>query len=152
MSENRIGISFEEGKLPFPENELEELSSLILAAAGEEGRELSLFFCGLEKMAELNEGYRGKEGPTDVLSFAQLDSNAASGDRDLLGDVVICRERMDSQAEEFGTGQRGECARLILHGILHLLGYDHETGGEDAEKMRAEEERIMSNLEDWVAG
>jgi len=138
--------------LPLPVDELARLCRLILDAAGARSRELSLFFCSEERMSELNEGYRGKEGATDVLSFAQLESRAAAGDENLLGDVVICRPRLEAQAEVFGTGLRGECARLLLHGVLHLLGYDHETTEAEAEEMRAEETRIMAFLEDWIAG
>ena len=152
MATNTIDVTAEEGMLLFPENEIIQLCEIILECSELKGKELSVFFCGEDKMAELNEGYRGKEGATDVLSFAQLDSAISAGDDTILGDVVICRQRLEQQAEQYGTGLRGECARLVLHGILHLLGFDHEKTEEEAQEMVEEEQRIMPHLEVWIAG
>ena len=102
-----------------------------------------------EEIRELNREYRGVDSVTDVLSFPQYDDmDELAADLEdgsgtvLIGDVVICYDRVLTQAEEFGTGVKREFVYLFTHSILHLLGYDHM---EDEEKreMRAREEEIL---------
>ena len=114
-----------------------------------EQTEVSIVLVDDEYICELNRQYRDKDVPTDVLSFALnegdepaiIDDPAAM----LLGDIVISLETAARQAEEFGHGLERELAYLTLHGMLHLLGYDHETEEERVE-MRNEEEYILSQL------
>ena len=107
--------------------------------------EVGLVFTDNDYIAELNKQYRNVDGPTDVLSFAMLEGETLQDGSDsiMLGDVVISLERAREQAEEYGHGLTREIAYLTVHGVLHLLGYDHET---DTEKkvMREKEERILS--------
>src|SRR5262245_48891190 len=103
---------------------------------------------------ELNRDYRGVDAPTDVLSFA--DDEGASEPRQLfvrppdapryLGDIAISFERVVAQAAEYGHARERELAFLTDHGILHLLGYDHERGEADAAAMRSREEAVMEQL------
>lgn len=105
-----------------------------------------------EAIAALNEQYRSVAGPTDVLSFPlwtrdQLAEVRANPDKYperplLLGDVVISLETARRQAEEYGHSFGREVAFLLVHGILHLLGYDHEDDESRAE-MRAKEEAVL---------
>lgn len=91
-----------------------------------------------EEITLLNEGYRGKEGPTDVLSFCQLESEDFPQPEDCrieLGDVILSIERAEEQARENGISVEEETARLTIHGTLHVLGYDHEGSEEEAEEM-----------------
>lgn len=99
----------------------------------------------------LNREFRGIDSPTDVLSFAN------DGDEDEpfvlppdlprhLGDIAISFERVLAQAEEYGHSVARELAFLTVHGMLHLLGYDHERGPEDQALMRAREAAIMTSL------
>jgi len=108
--------------------------------------EVSLFFADEEEMKQLNAMYRGIDSPTDVLSFPMLEISAAelSTAPVLLGDVVICREIAKKQAGEYGHSEERELAFLFTHGLLHLLGYDHEDDGADA--MRSAEKEILENM------
>lgn len=146
-ADNRIAVSFEDVPELFSAEELISLSERILAAAGIQGRELSVLICGASRMRELNRDWRGKDRPTDVLSFAQMEGELEGFDCSLLGDVVICQEVLLEQAEELGSTPSAELARLLVHGILHLLGLDHEGDPAAAERMRAEEARIIKELE-----
>jgi len=111
--------------------------------------ELSIAVVDLTEMAELNAGYRDKEGPTDVLSFPCDDPCAVVGPEEpvTLGDVVIAPEVAERQATEYGHTVEEELNLLLVHGVLHLLGYDHEAD-EDAAVMQARE-RVL--LEAWQA-
>jgi len=80
-----------------------------------------------ETIAALNRTYRGVRGPTDVLAFAMTEGPFGASWPDLLGDVVISVETARRQARERAGGLRAELALLLVHGILHLFGYDHDT-------------------------
>jgi probable rRNA maturation factor len=113
-----------------------------------DGAELSIAVVDAEEIARLNEQYRGKEGPTDVLSFGCDDWCAAEGDEPItLGDVVIAPEIAQMHAAELGVTVESELNLLLTHGILHLLGYDHETD-EDAEVMQEREKALLSAYAD----
>jgi probable rRNA maturation factor len=81
-------------------------------------------------MARLNQTYRGVKGPTDVLAFPLREGPWSRLAAEALGDVVISVATARRQAREAGTDLRAELARLLIHGILHLLGHDHGTGVE----------------------
>jgi probable rRNA maturation factor len=112
--------------------------------------EVSVLITDDAQIQELNRDYREIDAPTDVLSFAEEE-----GDQpfvrppDLpryLGDIAISYERTLAQAEEYGHTPARELAFLTVHGMLHLLGYDHERGPEDTAAMRAREEAVMTLL------
>lgn len=111
--------------------------------------ELSIAVVEIAEMAELNGVYRDKEGPTDVLSFPCDDPCAVVGPDEpvTLGDVVIAPEVAERQAVEYGHTVEEELNLLLVHGVLHLLGYDHEDDA-DASVMQARE-RVL--LEAWQA-
>ena len=114
----------------------------MLVALGLEGAELSVLLCDDRRIAELNEQYRGVEGPADVLSFPMEDDAGPPGAR-LLGDVVISMPTAARQAGGTAGALREEVTRLLAHGLLHLSGRTHET----AAKLRAmerETERLMA--------
>jgi len=90
--------------------------------------ELSLLFCDDAFIAELNERYRGKRGPTDVLSFGQND--AGPPDSGVLGDIVISLETVERFCGGDRRAMRQEVLLLFCHGLLHLLGHDHATAAE----------------------
>jgi probable rRNA maturation factor len=105
--------------------------------------ELSIAIVDLTEMTDLNFKYRGKEGPTDVLSFECDDLCAAEPDEPVtLGDVVIAPEVAEVQAEEYGHTVEQELNLLLVHGVLHLLGYDHEADA-DAAAMQARERALL---------
>ena len=111
--------------------------------------EVSVVLGNDQYIHELTRQYRGKDCPTDVLSFALNEGEEpevidAPGEV-LLGDIIISLETATRQAEEYGHSLERELAYLTVHGILHLLGYDHMTEEEKSE-MREEEEYVLSLL------
>ena len=114
--------------------------------------ELDLLIAANETVGELNQRYRGVDGPTDVLAFALTergpgeDSFIMPPDHIVhLGEVVISYPQARRQAEEYGHSVEQELALLIIHGVLHLLGYEHDKL-EDEEEMRALEEKILGQV------
>ena len=112
--------------------------------------EVSIVLANDEYIHALNREYRGKDCPTDVLSFALNegeDPEVLNGPEEvLLGDIIISIETATRQAEEYGHSLERELAYLTVHGILHLLGYDHMIE-EDKQEMRGEEEHVLSLLD-----
>ena len=117
---------------------LTRIQSELPQHATELGRELGVVVADTAQMTDLNEKFRQKQGPTDVLSF--------EGNGEFLGDVVICHDVMVRQAGEHELHEAEEFAYLLLHGVLHLLGYDHETSEDDALKMFAIQDKIFEVL------
>jgi probable rRNA maturation factor len=109
--------------------------------------ELSVALVDDAEMARLNEAWRGIPRPTDVLSFSLLEGEDAERRGALLGDVVIGIETAARQARRARRTLDDEVTRLLIHGTLHLLGYDHERAAE-AREMHAEERRLWRSLGD----
>lgn len=123
------------------------MAEAILEAVGEERAELSVLLTDDARIRELNREHRGKDEATDVLSFPQVeDEFLLSGAPRILGDVVISMETAARQAESIGHSLAAEVRRLLIHGVLHLLGHDHVHGGHQARKMKQEEARIERAL------
>lgn len=106
--------------------------------------ELSVALVGDEEIRGLNARFRSRDEPTDVLSFPS-DYRLPSGHR-LIGDVVISVERAEEQARRGRRSLDDELEALLVHGILHDLGYDHERSPEDERRMQAMERRIRTAL------
>jgi probable rRNA maturation factor len=111
---------------------LAELAERTLAGEDQASVELSLSFVGLEEMSDLHQRYLGEPGPTDVLSFPL-------GEDGLLGDVVVC----PAYAAENASDLDAELRVLVVHGVLHLLGYDHE---------EEDERRVMWQKQESYSG
>ena len=115
-------------------------------AAVPEGLEVSLTLTDDEGIHELNREYRGVDRPTDVLSFPQFEADEEIEFGVTLGDIVISLPRMAEQAANFGHSQKREFCFLFVHGLLHLLGYDHEIS-EDEEKLQfGRQQQILDSL------
>jgi probable rRNA maturation factor len=125
-------------KLPL--RRIKHTAEKILDFVDESESELSLAFVGNAAIAKLNKKYRRKSKATDVLSFPA--ESAANGGPGLLGDVVISVDKARNQAQAGGWTLAQEIDRLLIHGIVHLLGYDHERSSKDARVMRALEKKI----------
>ncbi len=139
------------------------LARQVLEARGVKGEtEVSLLFVDEAAMASLHEQFLGKSGPTDVLSFPIEDepgpsgrspdfggsgpgTTAEEGSLTLLGDVVVCPEVAARNALEHGVSFEDEVALLVVHGLLHLLGMDHEDDTE-AERMEALEQQLLARF------
>jgi probable rRNA maturation factor len=115
----------------------------ILEATGQENGELSIVLCDDAFIRHLNLEYRKIDRATDVLSFSMLEGEVLASGPQLLGDVIISVETAGRQANEAGQSLLEEVTFLLIHGILHLLGYDHGKP-EDEGKMREEAIRIAS--------
>ena len=105
--------------------------------------ELSVLLCDDATIHALNRDYRKKNKPTDVLAFAMREGPDGHLAGDLLGDVIISLETATRQARERSAATRDEVMMLLAHGLLHLLGWDHQTDAED-QRMRAETDRMLA--------
>jgi rRNA maturation RNase YbeY len=128
----------------FPGRRLKKIAETILIIVGQAEAELSLALIGNAEMMKLNAQYRRKDYPTDVLSFP-ADGKLPSPNR-LLGDVIISVEKAGEQAKERGRTRHAEMVTLLIHGIVHLLGYDHERSARDARAMKRLENKIYREL------
>lgn len=113
------------------------LRAFAQAALPRKAGELTIRIVSDRESRTLNHQYRGKDKPTNVLSF--------QGDAGVLGDLVICAPVVQREAAEQGKSLRAHWAHMVVHGCLHLQGYDHESDA-DAQKMEAREIRILSSL------
>ena len=107
--------------------------------------ELSLVLVSDRVMHDLNRDWRGKDRPTDVLAFAQNEAGPAPDG--LLGDVVISVDTARRQATSLGHSLVVEVDRLLVHGLLHLLGYDHERSPAEARRMQRKERAVLRAID-----
>jgi probable rRNA maturation factor len=113
--------------------------------------ELSVLLVNDRRMRVLNCQYRGIDRPTDVLSFPQIADSSNHESRftihgPILGDIVINLHRAERQAAEYGLTLSEELKRLLIHGLLHLTGYDHEKGGRAEKKMEHKTRYLLARL------
>jgi probable rRNA maturation factor len=123
----------------------ERLAQALAAAAASEkvGGSVSLLLGDDASVAALNRRFRGKDGPTNVLSFPP--AAAVEGAKGFLGDIALAAETVVMEAEFQGKQFENHAAHLVVHGFLHLLGYDHAHPA-DAEAMEARERAILASL------
>jgi probable rRNA maturation factor len=108
--------------------------------------ELSVLFVGDRAMRTLNRQYRGKDRITDVLSFALQEGRFSKVQPNMLGDIVISVPTAGRQAVDAGLTLQQELERLLVHGLLHLVGYDHERGAAHARSMQMKERSLLKRL------
>ena len=121
----------------------------VLKDLGCHDKELSILFTDDARMAQLNLRYLGRRGPTNVLAFPMADPDGPADQSPalesvMLGDVVISIDTALSEADEFGETLEYTVDRLLIHGVLHLIGYDHEESEAEALLMEKEEKRLMA--------
>lgn len=143
-----IGV-FIEGNIVLPYNGFDEnyfhsVAERVLDHTDTVNVSVNLILTDNEYIKSINSEYRGKDTPTDVISFAYRDDPfpVIGNSIEELGDIYISLEKASEQAIEFDVTHGEELKRLIIHGILHLLGYDHELSDED--------EKIMNSLEEEI--
>ena len=107
--------------------------------------ELSLVLTDDKRVHELNRTYRGVDKTTDVLSFSQREGDNADHWDSLLGDVIVSVEQAQRQAEEYGHSMEREVGFLTVHGVLHLMGWDHEDP-DDERRMMAKTEEVLRSV------
>lgn len=110
------------------------------------GCELSILLVDDDEMTHLNLKYLARDHPTNVLAFPMREGKDKHLHPDLLGDVIISTETAEREAHHRGVTLGEEMALLLVHGILHLLGYDHEGAPDEAAAMEATEQEILSRL------
>jgi len=121
--------------------ELRRRAVAMLAAAGRAEAELSIVLVGDAAIQRLNRAYRAKDKPTDVLAFAQAEGPFGDLAGQLLGDVVVSVPTARRKAEARGRDVMSEVTMLVAHGMLHLLGWDHDTASK-SRRMRRETARL----------
>lgn len=156
MSHLDIQISIEDEAWPH-EAKLQELAERVLGATAvflktEEAQpfppepvELSLVFTGDEAIREINAEWRGKDKPTNVLSFPAFPVQPGKTPGPMLGDIVVASQTVEREALELDKDVESHLTHLLVHGFLHLFGYDHEDADE-AERMETLETRILATL------
>jgi len=136
-------------RVKFDQARLDRLARAILSDVGEASAELGILFVGDQRMRGLNRKYRGKDRTTDVLAFAMREAFTLHASRltpDMLGDVVISVPTAWRQAKEGQRSLDEELTVLLIHGILHLCGYDHERSDKEARRMHRRERMILRSL------
>lgn len=131
--------------------DVEALAINCLAALGKSDHELSILLTDDERIQALNSEYRGKDAPTDVLSFGQMEGEPFASPIPMLGDLVISLETAQRQADAMGHPLAAEVRILMVHGVLHLLGHDHIEPGERNEMAAAEDALLgcLPSVPEW---
>lgn len=150
----KIQIENRQKSQPIAKLQLRKVAQRILSALGCPEAELSIVIVDDAQIREINRDYLQRDKATNVISFAMQEGEGAGIQPSLLGDVVISAQTAARDAEEAGLPFVSELYFLLLHGILHLLGYDHERGTEQqAAVMEAKELQIFALLQqEFIAG
>ncbi len=120
----------------------------LLDLLGLDDVEISLYLVGQRRSRYLNRLYRGIDKTTDVLSFAQIEDPQPSVQPSILGDIVLNLDQIKKQAIDNHVPFKDELRFMLVHGLLHLLGYDHERDRESAKKMRNKERKLLNALKE----
>lgn len=144
---------FTEGDISLPYKKLKKIffsavTENVLIQTDTDNVSVNLILTDNEYIQHINKEYRGKDKPTDVISFAYRDDPFPVIDNPVeeLGDIYISLEKASEQAIEYAVLLTDELKRLIIHGVLHLLGYDHEKSSLDEKKMNSLEEKIFNEI------
>ena len=122
---------------------LEKTAQAILESESVRSFNLSIALVGPARMKKLNKKYRGKNRTTDVLAFGS-DQKLSSVFQKEIGEIIICLQEVKKNAKRFNLSFKKELTRVLIHGILHLLGYDHEISKKEAKKMEGKEEYYLN--------
>ncbi len=144
QKKNKVLVRKEKGKLRV--KWVRDIVSKLLDIQGLEGTEISIYLTDDETIRLLNRDFRGKDRATDVLSFIY---NEQVVRYKLLGEIVISIDTAKRQAKELGHSLEEEIKRLLVHGFVHLLGYDHELGEEEEKHFMELEKRLIWSLSSY---
>ena len=117
---------------------LKKIAEKVLKGEKQENKDLSIALVGQGRIRELNKKYRGKNRVTDVLAFPNKNLG--------LGEIVVCLREVKKNAKRYNSTFEKELARVLIHGILHLLGYNHEKNTIEAKKMKEKEEYYLLHI------
>ncbi|AAR35660.2 rRNA maturation RNase YbeY [Geobacter sulfurreducens] len=144
----KVAITNRQKRHPIGTRRLRKVAETILGALGYPDSELSVVITGDLGIRRVNRDYLGKDRPTNVISFAMGEGDFGDLNPDVLGDVIISADTAAREAEEAGIAFWSRLCFLLLHGTLHITGYDHERSGEaEARRMEAKEREIFALLE-----
>lgn len=124
---------------------LKGIAKIVLKGENTKEAGLSVALVSSERIKKLNKKYRGKDKATDVLSFGQA-KNFPALPKNELGEVVICLRVVKKNAEKYNIAFKKELAQVLIHGILHLLGYGHEKDEREAKKMEKKQKYYLSQI------
>jgi probable rRNA maturation factor len=147
MKPQKILIQIQIKAPKLSKSRIDQRLSKILNALGYDDHELSVVITDDAHIMALNQTYRGKAKPTNVLSFPMLDGDFASVAPQLLGDLVISVETAMREAEEAGISLDERLSQLMIHGVLHLVGFDHEQGDDEAVEMEQKSLELLRLIE-----
>ncbi|HOW82597.1 MAG TPA: rRNA maturation RNase YbeY [Spirochaetota bacterium] len=147
----KVDVFTEGCRLPYKKMTARSISRLAAAAADKTGIENALITVIITDdgfIREMNREYRKKDSPTDVISFANRDCEFPDieSEPEDLGDIFISIETAERQAAEYGVSLKDEIKRLVIHGVLHLAGYDHEKSEKHAAVMARKEREIYESI------
>ena len=120
---------------------------ILVDALGRSDAELSVVLVDDRRIAELNREFLDREGPTNVIAFPMQEGRFAGLSPNLLGDVVISVDTADREAQQAGIAFERRLVQLLVHGVLHLCGYDHEHDPAQARRMAAKSRSLMKKIE-----
>ncbi len=123
-----------------------QVAKIVLKSENRKKGNLSVVLVNPNEIKKLNKKYRKKNKITDVLAFGEFPNSQFPISNSLLGEIVICPEMVKKNAKKFNSDFKKELILVLIHGILHLLGYDHEGSRKKAEKMREKEEYYLSQI------
>ena len=145
-----VRIRNQQKKIRISQKWIKEVVKEILKDLGYQKWETSILLVDDKQIKVINKKYLHRNRPTDVISFSQIEGEFGHINTRLLGDVVISVETARRQAKEASTTLQYEIAFLLIHGILHLLGYDHEGSAEKAREMKVKEKELLGKIESRV--
>ena len=130
-------------KYKISQKQIQEKAKAVLNALDCPEAELSILIVDDPQIAVFNKQYLNRKGPTNVIAFPMCDGPYGNITPQLLGDVVISVETADRERKRVGSSMEERFTQLLVHGILHLLGYDHETSDQDAQEMEEKSKEIL---------
>ena len=130
---------------PLDEKLLKRIAESVLKEEDIKEGSLSIVLVGAGRMRALNKRYRKKNRVTDVLSFERSNRFPSASENEI-GEIVICLQQVKKNAKKFNLDYNKELSRVLIHGILHLLGYDHETEKKEADKMKRREDYYLGQI------
>ena len=139
---NKINIKNQQKKLKINLRNLKNLANKTLLDQGVDGKELSILLVDDKNIASLNKQYLNKNYSTDVLAFRMKDGAFGYMHPEILGDVIVSLETANQRGEELNTGFEQEAGLYLVHGILHLLGFD-DTSSKGSNRMKKMQMKIM---------
>jgi probable rRNA maturation factor len=144
-------ITNHQSRFSVSQESLRKKAQTILNALGYEYEELSILIVDDREMALYNQEYLNREGPTNVIAFPMQEGEFAHVTPFLLGDVVISLDTAGREAEDMGIGMDERLDELLVHGILHLVGYDHEKSEAEARRMETKSDALTSLIREIEA-